>query len=322
MGVVATLFGMMAIIVISSIASGQGGSEDYSIRMEKAEVLFNSCKNGTLNSNHIIVQNANFDFKEIEVRINVGGIFTVEPNNFTVTVGPYSSESTLVNITAPPNATLQVRDASVSSKVVKRNWIPQPGYNTRHTGFKVLVLQCAGVRMETSHSVVSASKGDEIKLSFTLWNEGNYYDDFLIKMSGPPSSWTVAPSNSIPIQNVPAGEHINFTITLYPKTTETVTLNITATSIIEGERSDSDSLLVKIEMKRPWTHYILTGAGLIVLSGLALAYVMREERRFAKDQEEARKAYELAMETKKRAEHEAQLDDHARWRPRKGDPKG
>lgn len=314
-GVIVTLIGMLTLMVVSYGVSGQIGHEDYSIRMQKAEVAIDTCKNGTVISNHLTFHNGNADYKEIEVKINIGGSFNVEPSNFTVIVGPYGSESTQVNITAPPDAAFQLRDASVSSRVVKRNGIPQPGSSYYRTGFKALILQCAGVRIETSNLQVEGRNGDELVLSFTLWNEGNYYDDYLINVTGLPSSWEMASDNERIISNVAADHQVNFTIIIYPGTSESAILNISVTSIIEGERGDSDSIQVKIEIKRPWTYYLINGIAFTVMGSVALAYVARKQRRFAIDQEQSRQAYDMAMEVKRKAEYEAILADHDRWRP-------
>lgn len=130
-----------ACLMSSPEAEGQSPTIDYTIRMEKAEVILDvrPGQMGTAN-NTVIIDNHSIHSLTIHIQSNCGGGISVTP--IAATMGlPTSGKSELhLAISALPNTTPQRSDCSVQTMVANFGCISTPDPVHRSTGFRVNLL--------------------------------------------------------------------------------------------------------------------------------------------------------------------------------------
>lgn len=253
-----TAIGMMALVVLVAVlvyippVAAQSPTIDYSIRMDKPEVLLDvrPGQPGTA-TNTVIVDNHSIHTLTIQIQTNCGGGISVSPIAATVGVGAGGSSELHLAISALPKTTLQQRDCSVSAMVTHVDGVSSPDPANRQSGFKALVLQFAMVSVEANEPFTRIGPGKRIDMVFKIRNTGNYVDDYKIELPNAKKledeGFSITLATPV-VLGVNADDYANLKISIQtPRGTiigwsdEYFSMEVKASSIIEGERSDSKS---------------------------------------------------------------------------------
>lgn len=253
-----TTIGILALMVFMTVlvwtppAEGQSPTIDYAIRMEKAEVTLDvrPGQPGTA-QNKVIVDNQSIHSLTIQIQSNCGGSISVSPIAATVGVAASQSTELPLAISALPKTTLQQRDCSVNAMVTHVDGVSSPDPAPRVTGFKALVLQFAQVAVEANDPFTKIGPGKRIDMVFKIRNTGNYQDDYKIELPNAKKleddGFSITLATPV-VQGVNSDDYANLKISIQtPRGTilgwadEYFSIEVKASSIIEGERSDSKS---------------------------------------------------------------------------------
>lgn len=256
---------MMAIVVLMGLlvwspTTQAQGLPDYSINPEPPGQAVLDVRPGELGSDQVIINAENTGTVSITIELTTtcSGL-VVSPTVVTVSLNVGDNRQIPITISALPKASLTKKTCLVSGRLVQVAGSPAPYDVPRNTAFEAAILQYARVSVSSTEPFTKIRPGQERPLNFKIENSGNYNDDYHLevvnmkKLEDAGFSVTLAQNTLL---GVDKDSYANVRITIQtPRGTvigyqdEYFSLELKATSFIEGSRGDFRSAIVTVWVK-------------------------------------------------------------------------